>query len=272
MKREALGLGPFLTNLERRLDELPAEQLRRMLLEHGARLPAAERLDFLRVFDAPATPADHDDPDLLDAVESFVTDIAKGAYTEGHGFDPDYGEYRTFGDESWTIELDDLLDRAGAAFLAGNASLARGAYRVLLDAIGRDDSESGFPGAGTPEELISGDVGEAKDRYLRAVWESEPLATRAAAVVEAAGSLGFVGRDPSLAALDATRREPLPDVERVLPDLITALRGIDPDGLRFGAQARQLLAEATERHGGVDGLADLARTPGSRRAEAYRDW
>ncbi|MFN2497436.1 MAG: hypothetical protein ABR608_16280, partial [Pseudonocardiaceae bacterium] len=61
-------------------------------------------------------------------------------------------------------------------------------------------------------------------------------------------------------------------LDRALPDLIAALREIDPDGLRFGAQARRLLAEATQRHGGVDGLADLARTPGPQRAEAYRDW
>jgi len=56
----------------------------------------------------------------------------------------------------------------------------------------------------------------------------------------------------------------------VLPDLIAVLREIRPDGLCFGAQARRLLAEATERHRGVDGLAELARTPGPRRAEAYR--
>jgi hypothetical protein len=58
----------------------------------------------------------------------------------------------------------------------------------------------------------------------------------------------------------------LPDRDLVLLDLIAALREINPDGLRFGAQARRLLAEATERHRSVDGLADLAR------AEAYRDW
>ncbi len=272
MTREVLGFGPFLASLERRLDELPAEQLRRLLLEHGARLPVGERVGFLHLFDAPASATGHDDPDLLDDVESFVASIASGAYTEGYGYDPDYREYRTFGDESWTIEMDDLFDRAGAAFLAGDVTLARGAYRVLLEALGRDDAESGFPGAGTPEELISSDIGEAKARYLRSVWESEPLATRAAALVEAADSGGYLAGDPSLAALDATRREPLPDLDRVLPDLIAALREINPNGLRFGAQARKLLAEATERHSGVDGLADLARTPGPRRAEAYRDW
>jgi hypothetical protein len=49
--REEMALGPFLTNLERRLGELSAEALRRMLLDHGARLPADERVGFLQVFD-----------------------------------------------------------------------------------------------------------------------------------------------------------------------------------------------------------------------------
>jgi len=197
------------------------------------------------VFDTSGTVTGHDDPDLQGDVESFVAEITNGAYAEGYGFDSDYGEYRTFGDQSWAVEMDALLDRAGAAFLAGEATLARGAYRVLLEAIGRDDAERGFPGAGTPEELIRSDLGEAKTRYLRSIWESEP---------------------------GATQRESLPDLDRVLPDLIAALREIHPDGLRFGAQARRLLAEATERHCGVDGLADLARTPEPSRAEGYRDW
>lgn len=37
---------------------------------------------------------------------------AGGAGTWPHA---EYGEYRTFGDESWTVEMDDLFDRAGAA-------------------------------------------------------------------------------------------------------------------------------------------------------------
>jgi hypothetical protein len=45
-----------------------------------------------------------------------------------------------------------------------------------------------------------------------------------------------------------------------------------PAGYGFGTQARRLLAEATERRGGVDGLAELARTPGDQQADAYRDW
>ena len=53
MMREVLALGPFLESLERRLDELPAEQLRQVLLEHGARLPVDVRPHWSR----PPTPS-----------------------------------------------------------------------------------------------------------------------------------------------------------------------------------------------------------------------
>ncbi|MGH3919751.1 MAG: hypothetical protein ACRDSG_12080 [Pseudonocardiaceae bacterium] len=103
-----------------------------MLLEHGARLPAGERAGFLQVFHAPRT--NHHDPDLLNDVESFVADITKGAYAEGYGFDSGYGEYRTFGDESWTVEMD----------VDGLADLARApgphraeAYRDWVDGLVR---------------------------------------------------------------------------------------------------------------------------------------
>lgn len=62
MTREARGFGPFLASLERRLDELSTEQLRRVLLEHGARLPAGERVGFLHLFDTPAAATGHESP------------------------------------------------------------------------------------------------------------------------------------------------------------------------------------------------------------------
>ncbi|MGH8903985.1 MAG: hypothetical protein ACRDYA_20485, partial [Egibacteraceae bacterium] len=271
MRREAPGLGPFLDQLEARLEELSASQLRSTLLAHAVRLPAAERMAFLAVFESPSIRDDPGDATLLDDVDAFLADVADGAYVEGWGYDPDYRDHRAFGDEAWTVEMGHLFDRAGLAFLAGDAVQAREAYRRLLEALGAEYDEGGFPGAGTPEELLGG-VGEAKHRYLRAVWEAEPVATRAAAVVEAAEAAAYVGDNPSLAALEVTRREPLPDLDAVLPDLIARLGAVNPVGYGFGAQARRLLAEATERHRGTDGLADLARAPGPRQAEAYRDW
>ena len=280
MHGTTMGLGPFLEVLEQRLDALSEEQLREILLDHATWLPAGERAGFLAVFDvppgAPGSPTRHAAPTadagLLAEVASFVEDIAGGVYVDGWGYDPEYRDYRAFGDESWTVELDHLLDRAGWALIARDAVTAREAYRQLLGVmLTEPDGDAGFPGAGTPDELITTDLTEARHRYLRAVWESEPSATRVAALLTAIENTTGLGGAASLAAIEATRREPLPELEAALPDLIARLAAVAGD-TRFGTQARMLLAEVTERHGGVDGLAGLARTPGDQQAEAYRDW
>jgi hypothetical protein len=279
VRRGNVGLGPFLEALEQRLDALSAEQLRAILVGHATRLSADERAGFLAVFDQPpqtddGLPGGSDgagDVTLVADVDGFVADIAAGVYVDGWGYDPGYRDHRAFGDETWTFEFDHLLDRAGLALLAGDATTAREAYRRLFAAIEGEYDEGGFPGAGTPPELASTDMGEAKHRYLRAVWESEPTATRAAALLAAMEDTAYLGDTPTLAALEATRREPLADLDRVLPVLIAHL-GAVPAGCGFGTQARRLLAEATERHGGIDALAGLAHTPGDQQLAAYRDW
>lgn len=280
MPQEALGLGPFVEALEERLNALPAEQLRAVLLDHAARLPAADRAEFLAMFrhrrDVVAATSTGEavggaDPTLVADVEAFAADVESGTYAQGYGYDPEYGDYRTFGDEAWTSEFDGLIEGAGGALLAGDVGTAREAYRRLFEVLGCEYDGGGLPGAGMPEELVRTDVTEAKHRYLRATWESEPVETRAAAVIAAVEEAAYIGGRVSLAALEGTRREPLPDVDVVLPDLIAQLQGV-PNGYGFGAQARDLLAEVTERHRGVDGLAGLARIPGDHQAEAYRDW
>ncbi|MGH8907250.1 MAG: hypothetical protein ACRD0K_12165 [Egibacteraceae bacterium] len=274
-RQGALGLGPFLDTLERRLGELSAQELRRALLDRATRLPAAERAGFLAVFDRPA--GVHSDggagqPTLLDEIAAFLADVEAGAYVEGWGYDPDYGDHRAFGDETWTMDMARLLDQAGHAFLTGDVALARQAYERLLTALTLEYDEGGFPGAGTPQELLGRDVDEAKHRCLRAVWEAEPVTDRAAAFVEAASGLAHVGGHPSLAAVEATRREPLPGLDAVLGDLIARLGAVDATRYGFAGQALRLLAEATERHRGVDGLGELAHTPGDGQPEASRDW
>ncbi|MGH3499478.1 MAG: hypothetical protein ACRDQA_01045 [Nocardioidaceae bacterium] len=272
MRRETLGFGPFLHRLEQCLAERSADELRTILLNHAKQLPAAEREGFLDIFEQPSTTlASAGDDGLVDDIEAFIADVKKGVYVDGWGYDPDYGEHRAFGDETWAIEFDTLAERAGMALVAGGASTAREAYRRLLLALDDEYDEGGFPGAGTPQELVATDMDEAKHRYLRAVWEDEPVPTRAAAWIAAAEEVTYIGGRTRLAKVEATRREPLPDPDDVLSDLIEVLRQV-PRGFGFGTDARQLLAEATERHGGVDCLAVLARTPGPQQAEVYRDW
>jgi hypothetical protein len=137
MRRERVGLGPFLEALEQRLDSLSARQLREILVDHATQLPADERAEFLALFDQPSRTEDNvatgsgeaGAATLLADVESFVADIAAGVYVDGRGYDADYRDHRAVGDETWTSSLDRLLDRAGMTLLAGDAGCAREAYR-----------------------------------------------------------------------------------------------------------------------------------------------
>jgi hypothetical protein len=83
VRRECVGLGPFLEALEERLDALSAGQLREILVDHATRLPAGERAGFLALFDQPSRTAGgvasgSGDAALLAAVASLVDDIASG--------------------------------------------------------------------------------------------------------------------------------------------------------------------------------------------------
>lgn len=274
---DSLGLGPFLQRLGECLATLSHSELKAKLLDHAARLPAAERADFLAVFEQPppdpsvATDSEHVDDTLVTDVDGFLADVANGVYVGGWGYDPEYRDHRAYGDESWTREFDSLAERAANALLAGDASTARAAYRGLFKALTGGYDGGGRPVAGTPDEFVATDITEAKHRYLRAVWEDEPVETRAAAVVAAISELTYVGGRTSLAALAATRGEALPDLDAVLPDLIETLSRV-PDDYGFGEDARRLIAESVQLGHGPDGLAAFARTPGPYQPAAYRDW
>lgn len=238
LNTEQPALGPFLRELEQVLEPLPAADLRRALLDHATQLPARERAEFVAIFRRRPRTNRTVSPGLVEDVASFVADVGAGKYVDGWGYDPEYRDHRAFGDDLWTIEMADLFRRADAAFLAGDSAPARDAYRGLLEGLVDDfGGEGGFPGAGTPEELLDVDTAEAKQRCLRCTWEAEPVATRAAALIEVARALTYVGGPSRLAALDASRRDPLPDLDAVLPDLIVRLREIDPTGFPFGADA-----------------------------------
>jgi hypothetical protein len=151
-----------------------------------------------------------------------------------------------------------------------DAGCAREAYRELFAAMQAEYDEGGFPGAGTPEELIATDMGEAKHRYLRAVWDSEPAATRAAVLLAAMENTVYLGDTPNLAALEATRREPLSELEAELPDLLARLTAVQA-GYGFGTQARRLLADVPSGVAVSTG-SPSSPAPSDQQADAYRDW
>lgn len=245
---------------------LSADELRVVLLAHAERLPARERNRFLDVFaaplESPAEPTGTDEPFLAE-IDAFAARLRSGAYVEGWGWDPDLHDERAFGDESWADEMDWLFSGAADAFVAGDLELAGEAYGRLLSLL--HDEEDGFCGPSAPEEMLETDVGEAKARYLRALYETAPLAERPERVAEELSRLAFVGGTVALRQIAQTRRPALPDLDAFLPRWIERAGADD----RLGVE---LLIEAVELERGSDGLAELARERGVRQPEIFVAW
>lgn len=262
---------------------MSVEQIRGSLLSHAQELPSAQREAFLHIFttadiiDEAAEDAlgqtspdlrwPVDDDPLLEEIDAFVDRVESGAYFEGFGWDPEIYEERSFGNESWVWEFDDLFAGAQDAFLQGNPGIARAAYQRLLGAFALDEEVGTFSGPEPATEMLDTDISEAQARYLRTIYETTPAEERAEALIGDWFNLPCPA-DTSLAAVRESRRQDLPDLEDFLSAWITALRSSG----REGSQVRKLLTEATERSVGIDGLAELARQAGSDQADLYLEW
>jgi len=120
---EQYTLDEAITLIRDFLATLDEEHQRRFLLlvQHGSRPLVAESMGFGEA------------EELLAAIQELHDAIANDVYVEyGAGYDPDYGEYRGFGDDSWIAEMDKLFDVATSLFRAGQFKAAADAYGALF--------------------------------------------------------------------------------------------------------------------------------------------
>ena len=276
MAENRLTLQRFLTSLDQRLADLTVEEIRADLLAHARGLPSDQRAAFLRVFTA-TRPAGREQPEahdvnagkdtLLDDIDAFVHAVSSGRYFDGFGWDHEIRAERSFGDETWVAEMDGLFAEAHDAFCAGELRLARQAYHLLVEAFGLDQEVGTFCGPEPAAQMVETDLPETEARYLRTVYETAPAQERAAEL--AAAWLELPSRPtPTFQLVREALPSDVPDVASFLRDWIASLRSM-PEQTR---EVRRLLAEAVQMRDGVDGLAALARDPGSGQAERYLDW
>jgi hypothetical protein len=274
-----LALSDFLAAMEERLERLAPGQLRAVLLAHAQRLPARDREAFLGIFpggpDSAASPArapdqDGADPHLLADISAFCEQVRSGVYFQGWGWDDNLQDERSWGDESWVEEMDDLFARAAEVFLAGNMAGALDAYGRLLDALGLDEEVGTFSGPSAAADMVGTDIGEAVARYLRALYETTPPGERAAAVYQRYADLHYLAPSLSLHAIAGTRREQPADLSLFRSAWIDVLAA-NTDGI-WAASRQRLLTEAAVWQGGIDGLAEVARRPGTHQPTTYLDW
>jgi hypothetical protein len=116
-----------------------------------------------------------DAKDLLDAIEALHDAIANDDYVEyGAGYDPEYKEYRGFGDDSWIDEMDDLFTAATSFFRAGQFEAAADAYLALFHIfdLGQDGFHFTRP---DPVVALRTDVDKMKENLFIAIGRCATL-------------------------------------------------------------------------------------------------
>lgn len=117
----------------------------------------AEFLDLMRQKSRPAAgapPEVVDEVALLGRIQELHDAIANDEYVEyGSGYDPDYGDYRGFGDDSWIDEMDSLFAAATSLYRVGNYRGAVAAYIALFDIFGLNQDGYHFTRPDPPAAL-----------------------------------------------------------------------------------------------------------------------
>lgn len=252
------SLQAFLASLQERLATMTVEDLRERLLEHARSLPSSQRTAFLDIFTAKApahtrkrtSPSKHVEEDpLLAEIDGFVERLVSGHYFLGYGWDDEIRDERSFGDESWTREMDALLTAAQQAFVREDLHLARTAYHHLLGAFRLDEEIGHFCGPNLAVDMVATDVGEAEARYLRALYETTPQRQRADVLVDEWFDLPRY-TPPTLRAVREALPSDLPALKDFLPSWMDRLQKV---GGLHRADARHLLDEAIHTSNTLDG-------------------
>ncbi|HEX7594128.1 MAG TPA: hypothetical protein VF429_08165 [Anaerolineae bacterium] len=275
---EKIPLKTFWETVDQRLSAFSLDELRGILRAMAEETAPAQRQAFLDKLKpmseetAVAIQKSLRQENLLADIDDFASELKtqmKGAeyWEEEHDeWGEHYDDEESVGPYEDSIEpLTALFDRAEAAFDYGNLKLARKAYQKLFDVLVLEDDY----GRGVrADDLANVDAGEARARYLRAVYETESPARRPKVLFEQMQQARMWSYKPNATLDDMIQisRKPLPDQERFFEDWIAFLRA------QSGNDADAWLREAIRLSRGTPGLEELARKEGKKRPRAYLDW
>ena len=210
-----------------------------------------------------------DAEDLLDEIQFLHDAIANDVYVEyGAGYDPEYGEYRGFGDDSWIDEMDDLFAAATSFFRTGQFKAAADAYVALFGIF--DLGEDGFHFTRPdPAEALHTDVDAMKEDLFIAIGRSYPGA--ASKAIEVSGDVYYYGHN-RCALLDAWegREELMAALEAALIVRTRQPARQGPYGYSLSHPA-ELLREFYRRHRALPDYEALCREIGPQQGWPYED-
>lgn len=244
----------------------------------------AEFLDLMRQKSRPAAPESmelEDADDLLSSIQDLHDAIANDEYVQyGSGYDPDYGEYRGFGDDSWIDEMDSLFAATTSLYRDGDYRTAAAAYMALFAIFGLSEDGFHFTRPDPPAALHT-DLNLMKQHLFIALGTLNP--DPAAMVLEDTGydddrtllglssNLAFYGGD-RYALLDAWARHPewMRGLEAHLLDLCREPSRQEEPIYGLG-HAAELLRETYRRHHSLAEREALCREIGPQQGWPYED-
>ncbi|MCK4315977.1 MAG: hypothetical protein KAX24_09420, partial [Anaerolineae bacterium] len=210
-----------------------------------------------------------DAEDLLDEIQFLRDAIANDVYVEyGAGYDPEYGEYRGFGDDSWIDEMDDLFAAATSFFRGGQFKAAADAYVALFGIF--DLNEDGFHSTRPdPAEALHTNVDAMKENLFIAIARGYPGA--ASKAIEVSGDVYYYGHN-RCALLDAweAREELMAALEAALIVRTRQPARQGPYGYSL-SHASELLREFYRRYRALPDYEALCRQVGPQQGWPYED-
>lgn len=270
-----LTLKEFFSELDARLEKFSHDELKEIIRNHAMNLPPRERGEYLDRFVRPEKPRGqkkHKRPTmsegefLLREIGAFGERTENYEYTNGWGWDDEYGEERAWGDDSWVAEIDSLFERINDFYEAGDYALAVKAYEKLFEIYLGGNEEGRFSGH-DQDEMLETDLEEAGLKYLRCIYMSEKPLSRPEALLRGISGLSYLCRNTTIHGMIHVSMEDLPELDQFGKEWIEYLKKQKENRI-----VTDLLKEAVRLFGGIKGLEALALERGHQFPGVFVEW
>ncbi|MCD4670252.1 MAG: hypothetical protein K8S14_07385 [Actinomycetia bacterium] len=187
-------------------------------------------------------------------------------FSEGWGWDEEYGDEREWGDESWASEIDDFLDCARIIYDEGDFLKTKILYEEIFSILDMHEEAGYLPGPPDPLSLLTTDVKEAQFTLIRLKYLTSDPSDRISVMNEEAMQNPYLWNSTGfLEGVIGTDTAPLPEFEQFLKEWIDLMRG------NISAKGDMLLREAVRIDGGIQAIEQYAFELGSKRPGFWRD-
>ncbi len=268
---ERIYLRELIEKLQLRLDSYSFDELKSIILEYAECLPPADRQSFLDIFlpsikKTTQKTIKTDKDYFIREIEEFEKRAKDYEFTNGWGWDHDYGAERSWGDDSWAPEIDGLFGRVDDFYEAGDYQFARYTYKLLLDIYYTGIEEGQFSGY-EHEDMLDTNIHETTLKYFRCLYLTEKMSSRPKIIFDDATWASCYTYNFSLKGMMNVSLEELPDWERFGEQWTDFLKQ-----QKINNVVDRLLREAVGLFEGTKGLEMLATRQGHEFPGAFVDW